>query len=88
MAVAALRPAPMARMTVAAPVTMSPPANTPSRLVAPVGVSATMQPWLLTSRPLVRLRDERVRVRAEGDDDEVGLHRELRAGYFDGAAAA
>ncbi len=39
---AARRPAPMARMTVAAPVTMSPPANTPGTLVACVAGSATM----------------------------------------------
>ena len=40
MAAAARRPAPMARMTVAPPVTMSPPANTPGRLVAWVTGSA------------------------------------------------
>ena len=42
MALAARRPAPIARMTVAPPVTMSPPANTPGRLVAWVVSSATM----------------------------------------------
>jgi hypothetical protein len=41
-AFAARRPAPIARITVAPPVTMSPPANTPGRLVAWVAVSATM----------------------------------------------
>src|SRR3989304_682699 len=50
-AVAALRPAPIARITVAAPVTMSPPAYTPSRLVAHVSGSATMQPWASISSP-------------------------------------
>ena len=41
-AAAAFRPAPMASMTVADPVTMSPPANTPRLLVAPVDGSATL----------------------------------------------
>ncbi len=36
MELAAFRPAPMARMTVADPVTMSPPAQTPGLLVFPV----------------------------------------------------
>ncbi len=44
-------PAPMALMTVAAPVTASPPAYTPSRLVLPSSPSVTMQPCLLVSRP-------------------------------------
>ncbi len=52
MALAALRPAPMARITVAAPVTASPPANTPLRVVAPSSV-ATRQPLRLVSRPSV-----------------------------------
>ena len=52
MAAAARRPAPIARMTVAAPVTASPPANTPSRVVAP-SASATMQPRREVSRPAV-----------------------------------
>ena len=51
MLVAALRPAPMARITVAAPVAMPPPANTPSRLLAPVCGPVTTQPWLSTARP-------------------------------------
>ena len=45
-------PAPMARITVAAPVTASPPAKTPSRVV--ISDSLTMMPpRLLTSRPAV-----------------------------------
>ena len=52
MALAALRPAPIASITVAAPVTASPPAKTPSRLVRPSS-SATMQPRRLVSKPLV-----------------------------------
>ncbi|QDV42420.1 hypothetical protein Enr13x_22670 [Stieleria neptunia] len=39
---AATRPAPMAKMTVAAPLTISPPANTPRLLVRDVSSSATM----------------------------------------------
>ena len=39
---AARRPAPMARITVAPPVTMSPPAKTPGRLVDWVASSAAM----------------------------------------------
>ena len=50
-AAAALLPAPMARITVAAPVTASPPANTPSLEVMPCSSSATMQPLRLVSRP-------------------------------------
>ena len=52
MARAAVRPAPMARMTVAAPVTASPPAKTPSRDVAPCP-SAVMQPRRSVSSPAV-----------------------------------
>ena len=44
MARAARRPAPIAEMTVAPPVTMSPPANTPCFVVAPVVGSAMMYP--------------------------------------------
>ena len=50
-AAAARLPAPMARITVAAPVTASPPANTPSLEVMPCSSSATMQPLRLVSRP-------------------------------------
>jgi len=45
---AARRPAPSARITVAPPVTMSPPANTPGMLVACDTGSATMLPHLLS----------------------------------------
>ena len=44
----------MARITVAAPVTASPPANTPGRVVTPFS-SATRQPLRVTSRPSVVL---------------------------------
>ena len=50
-AAAARLPAPIARITVAAPVTASPPANTPSLEVMPCSSSATMQPLRLVSRP-------------------------------------
>ena len=50
-AAAARVPAPIARLTVAAPVTASPPANTPSLEVMPCSSSATMQPLRLVSRP-------------------------------------
>jgi hypothetical protein len=42
MAFAAFRPAPMAEMTVAEPITISPPAYTPSLLVLPFSGSAMM----------------------------------------------
>ena len=50
---AASFPAPIARITVAAPVTASPPANTPALEVAPVSSAATIHFLLLISRPLV-----------------------------------
>ena len=56
MALAACLPAPMARMTVAAPVTASPPAYTALRVVRPSSPLVMMQPWLFVSRPGVVLR--------------------------------
>ena len=50
MAFAACLPAPMARMTVAAPVAASPPAKTPSTEVCPASSAAT-QPFRVRSRP-------------------------------------
>ena len=50
-AVAAFLPAPIALITVAAPVTTSPPAKTPHLEVAPVSSSATTVPLLFCSRP-------------------------------------
>ena len=52
MARAAVLPAPMAKMTVAAPVTASPPAYTFSRLVSPFS-SAMMPPHFSVSSPSV-----------------------------------
>ena len=49
---AAVLPAPIARMTVAAPVTMSPPAKMPRREVWPPS-SALTQPWRFVSNPSV-----------------------------------
>ena len=53
MAEAAVLPAPMARITVAAPETASPPAYTPGREVSPVSASATMPPHFCVSSPSV-----------------------------------
>ena len=50
---AAAFPAPMARITVAAPVTASPPAYTPSLVVLPLFSSATIHCHLFTSNPSV-----------------------------------
>lgn len=55
MPLAACLPAPIARITVAAPVTASPPAYTPSLDVAPVSSLAMIQPLLLISSPAVVL---------------------------------
>src|SRR5208282_3757157 len=52
---AARRPAPMARITVALPVTISPPANTPFREVCCEAGSASMYPLLSVFRPGVVL---------------------------------
>ena len=52
-AFAAVFPAPIARMTVAAPVTASPPAQTPSSEVLPVSSTTTMPPRRLISSPAV-----------------------------------
>ena len=49
----ARRPSPIARITVAAPSTMSPPANTPGIDVMFVSGLTTMLPRLLTSSPSV-----------------------------------
>ena len=46
-------PAPIARITVAAPVTASPPANTNALEVCPLSSSATMHLLLFVSRPFV-----------------------------------
>ena len=51
-AAAAVLPAPIARITVAAPVTASPPAYTPSRDVRPCS-SVIMPPHFCVSRPFV-----------------------------------
>ena len=56
MAAAAFLPAPIALMTVAAPVTASPPANTPSFMVVTVSSLTTMPPRSLYSRSGVALR--------------------------------
>ena len=53
MAVAAFLPAPIARITVAAPVTASPPAYTAFLEVLPVLSSITIPPLLLTNKSSV-----------------------------------
>ena len=53
MALAAVLPAPIAKITVAAPVTASPPAYTPSREVAPVASSIIIPPQRCVSNPFV-----------------------------------
>mgnify|MGYP001722700029 CR=1 FL=1 len=53
---AAFLPAPIARITVAAPVTASPPAYTPSLVVCMVSSLTIRQPRLLASNPAVVVR--------------------------------
>ena len=53
---AAFLPAPIARITVAAPLTASPPANTPLRVVCIVTSSAIKHLCLLASKPAVVLK--------------------------------
>ena len=74
MPAAALRPAPMARMTVAAPVTMSPPAKTPgNRRRHGLLVDDDVAP-LVDAQPRRGLGDDRVRRGAERVDH--GVHVE------------
>ena len=53
MLLAAILPEPMALITVASPVAMSPPAYTASKLVFPVFLSIAIMPPLNVSSPLV-----------------------------------
>ena len=71
---AAALPAPMARITVALPVTMSPPAQTPVRLVRPLA-SATMYPRRFSSRSFGVPGQQRIGAGADGDDHQVGVER-------------
>ena len=87
MARAAARPAPMARITVAAPVTASPPAKTPGREVAPCA-SASIQPRRSVRSPFGGGGDQRVGRRAERHHDHVAREVELRAGFRHGRPAA
>ena len=89
MALAAVLPAPMARMTVAAPDTASPPAYTPGIDVAAVSSSTMMPPHFCVSRPGVAVAHQRVGRRAHRDDHRVHLDIVLRAtGNGHRAAAA
>lgn len=77
---------PMARITVAAPVTASPPAKTPLRLVRPSS-SATMQPRLFVSSPSV-VDLMRGFARPESHDDHVAVNPEIAPFLYDRAAAS
>ena len=83
---AARLPAPMALITVAAPVTTSPPAQTRSLVVRPVASSLTTTvPWRVVSSPSASCGDQRVRRGADGDDHHVAVDDELGAGLGDRA---
>ena len=68
MACAAFLPAPMARITVAAPVTASPPAYTPSRVVRPLSSSHDQAAVAVGLQPRRGGADERVGAGADGHD--------------------
>lgn len=88
MAFAACLPAPMARMTVAAPVTASPPAYTPfaaGQTVIAVGDDAAVLVRLKARRGMA---DERVRAGADGHDHRVHIQHKFAAFLDDRAAAA
>ena len=57
MRLAAVLPSPMARMTVAAPRTMSPPAKTPGNgaILGGLGLVVSLSPWLMLAGALVGL---------------------------------
>ena len=80
-------PAPMARMTVAAPVTASPPAYTPSREVQAVLVDDDAA-LLVDLQALGGGLDQGVGGGAQGHDDSVHVQLELAALHLHGAAAA
>ena len=75
MALAALRPRPMASVTVPSRLVTSPPAQTPSSLVAPVASSTVIQPFssLKASRP------SNCGALADGRQDHVAVDDELGA---------
>ncbi len=81
-------PAPMASMTVAEPVTMSPPAKTSGMEVWPVSGSASMYPHLLQLQFRQRRRQKRIGTGADGHNHQVHLQLELGALDGDGAAPA
>ena len=72
----------MARITVAAPVTVSPPAKIPSRDVCPRSSSATIQPRRLVSKPCV-VDAIAGSASPERHNHHVALDIELRALDFD-----
>ena len=85
---AARRPAPIAEMTVAPPVTMSPPAKTPAFCVAPVAVVREDVAPLVDRQVRRRVADERVGALADGEHHRVDLDVELGALDRHRAAAA
>ena len=85
---AALRPAPIASMTVAAPVTMSPPAKTPGQRGGQGVVDRDVA--ALVERERRGLADDRVGVGADGEHHLVAFDLVLAAGdrHRPGAAGA
>ena len=74
-----MRPAPMARMTVAEPVTMSPPAQTPRfHGLAGLGVGHDVAP-VVQVQARGALGEERVGAGADGDDHGVDVQHEFGA---------
>ena len=88
MSSAALRAAPMARMTVAAPVTMSPPAQTFGTLVRPASVERPDVAPLGALEAAGVLEEGPVGAGADGHDDHVDVDQELGPSIGHRAAAA
>ena len=88
MSSAALRAAPMARITVAAPVTMSPPAHTPRKLVRPDSREGADVAARRALEAGGALEQHRVGARAHGHHDHVHVDQEVRARTGYGPAAA
>ena len=84
---AAWRPAPMAEMTVAPPVTISPPAKTPFLVVARLSWSTSSVPRRVNSRSEVPAQ-QRVGAVANGDHRQIKRHLEFRTFNWDRTSAA
>ena len=87
-AAAARLPAPMARITVAAPVTASPPANTPSLEVMPSLVVSHDAALAVGLQARGGVADQRVRAGADRRDNAVQIEHKLAALDRDRTAAA